>query len=242
MPAGILTVSLRWCVVRPSPLHVVQGLVMTRPGAAALAARARHREKSLLKAQLAVAFALRAGGRRASRRRAGAVTGLARFEPRNLDRRLDAFGRFFEGDLEVVAQVGPRCGAAAAAAAAEQIAEPEHVAQAAEDVAEVGEDRRIEAGAGLRRHAGMAEAIVAAALVGVRENGVRLGRFLEFLFGGVVAGVAVRMVLQRQLPIRALDLLIGGVFRHAEDFVVVAFAHALATFTMAGRSSRSPSR
>ena len=87
----------------------------------------------------------------------------------------------------------------------------------------------------------MAEPIVAAALVRVGEDGVRLGASLNCLLGGVVARIAIRMVLQRQLAVGALDLLVGRVPRDAEDLVVVALAHALATFTIAGRSSRSPS-
>ena len=90
--------------------------------------------------------------------------------------------------------------------------------------------------------AGVAEAIVARALVGVAEDRVGLGRFLELLFGLLVALVAIGMELQRQLAIRALDLLIGGGPGDLEDLVVIALAHdAFATFTSAGRSSRSPS-
>ena len=54
--------------------------------------------------------------------------------------------------------------------------------------------------------AGVAEAIVGRALLRVGEHGVRLGRFLELLLGGLVAGIAVRVVLQRQLAVGALDL------------------------------------
>ena len=88
----------------------------------------------------------------------------------------------------------------------------------------------------------MPEPVVAAALFRIGENGVRLGRFLELFLGGMIAGVAIGMILQRQLPIGALDLLIVGVFGNAQNVVVIAFAHALATFTMAGRRRRSPSR
>ena len=78
----------------------------------------------------------------------------------------------------------------------------------------LGEDRRVEAaGAAARRDRGMAEAIVARALVGVGEHGVRLGRFLELLLGGLVARVAIGMVLERQLAIGALDVLVAGVAR-----------------------------
>jgi hypothetical protein len=86
----------------------------------------------------------------------------------------------------------------------------------------------------------VAEAVVGAALVGVRENGVGLGGFLELFFGGVVARIAIRVMLHRQLAVGALDLDSVRGPRHAEDLVVVAFAHAFATFTIDGRSNRSP--
>ena len=151
--------------------------------------------------------------------------------------RLDALRRLLELDLEVVAKIGAALRAGAAAAAAE----PENVAEAAEDVFEAAELRRIEA---LRAaaDAGVAEAIVAGALVAVAEDRVGLGRFLELLFGRLVALVAIGVELQRELAIRALDLLIGGGAGDLEDLVVIALAHdAFATFTSAGRSRRSPS-
>ena len=88
----------------------------------------------------------------------------------------------------------------------------------------------------------MAEAIVGGALIAVGEHAVGLGRFLERLFRRLVARIAVRVVLQRQLAIGTLQLRLGGRLGDAEDFVVVAFAHALATLTIAGRSRRSPLR
>ena len=96
-------------------------------------------------------------------------------------------------------------------------------------------------------HAGMAEAVVEAALLRVGEHRVGLGRLLEFVFRRFVAGIAVRMVLQRQLAVGALDLLVGGLTLDAQDLVVITLAHAgphaspFATFTIEGRSSRSPS-
>ena len=55
----------------------------------------------------------------------------------------------------------------------------------------------------------MAEAVVEAALLGVGEHRVRLGRFLELLLGRLVARIAIRVVLHRQLAVRALDLAVG---------------------------------
>src|SRR6266540_1710286 len=122
--------------------------------------------------------------------------------------------------------------------------EPKEVAKAAEDVLELGEDRRIDA----RRaradagHGRVTESIVPRALVPIGEHRVRLGRLLEPLLRRLVAGIAIGMVLERELPIGALDVLVARVSRNAEHRVVIALAHdAFATLTTAGRSSRSPS-
>jgi hypothetical protein len=87
----------------------------------------------------------------------------------------------------------------------------------------------------------VAEAIVETSLLRVGEDGVRLGALLEFLFGELVARVAVRMEFHRQPAVRALDFGLGRGLGDFEDLVVIALAHAFATFTIAGRSSRSPS-
>ena len=57
---------------------------------------------------------------------------------------------------------------------------------------------------------GVAEAVVQAALLAVGEHGVGFRGFLERFFGLVIAGIAVGMILQRELAVRALDLLIRG--------------------------------
>ena len=95
--------------------------------------------------------------------------------------------------------------------------------------------------------AGMAETVVEAALLRVGQDRVGLGRLLELLFRLLVAGIAVRVMLERQLAVRALDLLVAGLTVDAQDLVVVTSAHAgphaspFATLTIEGRSSRSPS-
>src|SRR6185503_16889547 len=208
-------------------------------GATALRAGARDGEEALLIANLALALALRAGGGVRPGRRSSAVTLLAALLPRNLHARFGAAGRFLEADLEVVAQIGAALRPAAAASAAEEVAEAEHVAEDVGEVAEFGEDRRVEAAAGRLADAGVPEAIVEAALLRVGEDGVRLGRFLELLLGDLVPRVAIGVELHRQLPVRALDFRFGRGPGNGEDLVVVALAHAFATFTIAGRSRRS---
>src|SRR3954470_11443434 len=210
-------------------------------GAAAGGAGARHGEKALLEPQLPGAAAVRAHFRRAARRRAGSLAALAGFFARDLDRRLGPGERLLERDLEVVAQIRSALRAAAAAPPPEHVTEPEEVAEVAEDVLEAGERIRIEAARPGAAHPGMPVTIVERALLGIGHDRVGFRRFLETLLGGVVAGIAIRVVLQRQLAIRALDLLIRGFPRDAEDLVIISLAHPLATFTIAGRSRRSPS-
>jgi hypothetical protein len=209
--------------------------------APALPAGARDREKPLLVSQLATAMALRTGGRRRALGRARATAGLAGLLPRNLNRRLEVRRRFFERDLEVVAKIGAALWSAAPSASAEDVGESKDVPQATEDVLETGEDIRIEAGGGGAAEPSVTEAVVHVALVGVRQDGVSLGRLLELLLGRVVARVAIGMVGQRKLAVCALDLLLRRRPRDGQYLVVVALAHDdFATFTIAGRNSRSP--
>src|SRR4029077_18764663 len=120
--------------------------------------------------------------------RAAAFAGLAGLQARHGDLLLDAARRVDEIDAHVDAQVGAalrsRDGPPRRPAAAENVPhrEPEH---AAEDVLEPGEDVGVEAAAERiargAADAGMAEAIVTGALVGVGEDRVGLGRLLELL-------------------------------------------------------------
>src|SRR5438094_1904579 len=165
-------------------------------GAAALRAGARDGEEPLLKTDLALSVTLRADGRRRPGRRPRAIARFAVLLARNLNGRFSAAGGFLERDLEVVPKIGATLRSAAPAAAAEQIAEAEDVAEPAENVFEAGEDTRIEATAGSgRADALMAESIVQAALGGVGEDGVRFRSLFEFFFGGTIARVAIRVVL-----------------------------------------------
>src|SRR5437763_2137883 len=84
----------------------------------------------------------------------------------------------------------------------------------------------------------MPESIVEAPLLGVGQNRVRLRGFLELFFRRVIPRIAVRMMFHRELAVGAFDVAVAGGAGDAEDLVVIAFAHAFATFTIAGRSSR----
>jgi hypothetical protein len=69
----------------------------------------------------------------------------------------------------------------------------------------------------------VSEAVVRGSLVRVRQDRVGLAAFLEFFFSVGVIWIAIRMKLQRQFAIGALDLLIVGFAGNPKHFVVVAF-------------------
>ena len=78
----------------------------------------------------------------------------------------------------------------------------------------------------VRSYAGVAKAVVGGALVRVAQHLVGLAGFLELLFRGMVAGIAVRVIFQRLLAIGALQLLVAHIPRNAQNFVVIGFAHS----------------
>src|SRR5919206_513555 len=61
--------------------------------------------------------------------------------------------------------------------------------------------------------------VVLLALLGVGQDRVRALDLLEALLGGLVAGVAVRVVLARELAVRLLDVLLRRLLVDAEDLV-----------------------
>lgn len=128
---------------------------------------------------------------------------------------------FLEFQRDIFAQIGTALGTAApAGSAAEKISEAEKVP---EDFADVLEDRGIESARSRAAYCGMSEAVVRGTLVGVRQDRVGLAAFFEFFFGIGIIRIAIRMELQRQLAIGALDLLFVGFAGNPKYFVVVAF-------------------
>jgi hypothetical protein len=235
MPAGMRTVTRTLALDQAGAAAGRAWRANDLARAPAVAARPRDDEEALLIAQLARAAALRARFFDVPGAVPKAIAGFARLFAWNLDRGFGARKRFFERDLEVVAQIGAarRTGATAAAAEAEEVAE---------DVREVAERFGIEATTAGARDAGHAEPVVPRAFLGVAEHGIRLGGFLEFFFGGGVALIAVRMMLEREFAIGALDVLVACAAGDAQNLVVVLLLHAFATLTRAGRKRREPSR
>jgi len=71
-----------------------------------------------------------------------------------------------------------------------------------------------------------AELVVELALFGAGEDLEGGAHLLELLLGGLVAGVHVRVVLARELPVRLLDLVLARAAGDAEQLVEV-LSHAV---------------
>src|SRR5205823_1862052 len=66
-----------------------------------------------------------------------------------------------------------------------------------------------------------AQLVVNLALLGIAQDVVGFGDLLEFLFGFLVAGIDVRMVLARQLAEGLAELIRRGALFYAQDGVIV---------------------
>src|SRR5215217_328623 len=205
----------------PGALAARAGVRHHRARAAAVPAGTRHREEALRVAQLPAAAARSARARARTALAAGAGARLALLRPGNRHLGTAAERGLLEGDLQVVAQVrATRAGAAPTSpATAEDVAE-----NLAEDVVDVD---ALEPAAGateaLEGIARVSEAVVLRPPLGVAQHLVGLRGFLELLLGLVVPRVAIRVVLERHLAERALQLLRGDGLLDAQDLVVVAF-------------------
>jgi hypothetical protein len=67
------------------------------------------------------------------------------------------------------------------------------------------------------------ETVVLRPFLGIAQNGISFRSFLESLLRRFVPGIAVGMVLECKLSVRALDFLFGCAARNAEDVVEIAF-------------------
>jgi len=154
------------------------------------------------------------------RLRAVAPAGGADFISLELDFLLCAKDSFFEGQLNFHLEVTPTLGCFATRSARSPPAAKPKTKQLLEKIAEVR---------GVIRHATnvaqalLAEAVIAGALVGIREHAVGLVDLLEFLLS-VVLFVDIRVELARKFTEGLLDLVLRGVPRYAEDFVIIAVA------------------
>ena len=76
----------------------------------------------------------------------------------------------------------------------------------------------------------VAVAVVRGALLGIAQDAVRLGRFFELLFGLLIVGIPVGMILERQFTIRALQRRVVAVAADTQYFVVVALGGSVRSF------------
>ena len=141
---------------------------------------------------------------RCSRRGAHAVAGFAASQLGELDLLFDAGDGLFEGELQVVTEIGApglswrmRTASASKEIAAEKFAE---------NVSEVRKDVFNAAEVCLTLQTFVSVAVVKFAFFRVAQDGVSLGGLFEPIFGFEVAGIAVWVTLERKTPIGLLDL------------------------------------
>jgi hypothetical protein len=135
--------------------------------------------------------------------------------------RFRAENRFFEFQRDIFTQIGTALGTAApAGTASEEISEAEKVP---ENLADVLKNSGVEAARSPTAHGSVSEAVVCRPLVRVGKDRVGFAAFFEFLFCVGIIRVAIRMKLQRQPAIGALDLLLVSFAGNPENFVIVAF-------------------
>jgi len=189
--------------------YLVDGLA---GAAAARAGRHVHEatEHRLLDlAHLATPVALLARGDGRARLRAVAAAALARLEARDLDPAIAPAHGVDELDLELHPKIGATHRPALAAA---RLAAEERV----EQVVDAEADGAI----------GAPEHVVPLAALRVREDLVRLGHFAE-AERCLLGLIHVRVVLARELPVRAADLVFRRFARDPKDGVVIGAGHQL---------------
>src|SRR6185503_19745881 len=86
------------------------------------------------------------------------------------------------------------------------------------------------------------ELVIFLALGRIAEDFIGLVDLLELVLGRLVAGIDVRVVLARQLPVRLLELLVRGGFRDAERGVIVFEVHRQSNPSIRLNSSSSSAR
>jgi hypothetical protein len=192
--------------------------------ALACSAAARYGKETLLIPYLPAPGAGGAGDGRLAGSGAAAFALLTLFQSPHLYLLGNAKDSFLELESEIFTKVGAALCARtpSPALAAEHVAKAEQVA---EDVVEIVEHGGVESAVAARTagNARVTEAVVARALLAVGKNRIRFAAFLEALLGLRIVGIAIGMVLQRQLAIGALDFLVVGRAADAQNFVVIAF-------------------
>ena len=141
--------------------------------------------------------------------------------------RIFALGGVFQGDFHGVAQVVAAVDLTATACTP-CAATAEHVAKnIAKGFSKAATAAKTATHAAVGVYAGVTVLVISSALLAVREHFVGLFGLFELLFGflGLLALIAVRVVLHGQLAVGLFQFFVRGGLADAEDFVKVAFGH-----------------
>ena len=190
-------------------------------------------EKALAHLYCARAVAGAAGFDGRTRLGTAAFAGFASLPGGDANLRIFAARCFFQRNLHGVAQVATAkylTPAACAPAAARAALLAKHVTEnIAKRLCKPAKSfcTRTTRAAHVRVHPGVTVLIIGSAFLRIRQHFISFFGFLEFLFGSLcrVTLIAVRVMLHRLFAIRLFNLFLGGVFRHAQGFVIVTFGH-----------------
>ena len=87
---------------------------------------------------------------------------------------------------------------------------------------------------------GMSELIVSGAFLLVLQDFVGLIDLFEALFRLAVTGIAIRVILHRQLAIRRFELTVACPAIDSENVVIVSLGHRCLKFPVSGRDRHQP--
>jgi hypothetical protein len=192
-----------------SSFTFASGTRISNHAARSLAGRTRPRntEKSLLITHLPVAVASSASYRRFALGAAGTAAFFTSVMTPHVDCGVSAENCLFKFQRDVFAQIGAALGpSAGSSAAAKKIVDPEKIA---EDFAEILNGGFVTS-ASSATQPGVSIAIVGGTFIAVGQHGISLATLFELFFGVRVIRIAIRMKLQRELAVGALDLLLAG--------------------------------
>jgi hypothetical protein len=174
--------------------------------AVALIARPGNTEESLLKTHLALSMACGTGLRRGAWFSAVSATAFTGAVPRNLDFLFRAESSFFKGKGQIVAKVF--------SSAPSTPPPPSGTKKLSENVSEDIFESRRKVEAACKRTAitkgRMTELVVLSSFLRIGEDLISFGNVLEFFFCLFVAWVAIRVILQGELPVGFLDLVFAS--------------------------------
>ena len=186
-----------------------------------------HAEKGLLGiGDLTGTAALRTLLRLGTRLCAAAVTIFTFFLISDLDVFLNAEDSIHEADPHVDPDIGPLHGSVvaascAAAAAAEEVAE-----DIAEDITHVAaeiETAKAASSAAALFEGCVAELVILASLIRIRQDRIGFGGLLELGLGILVSRIDIRVILLGQLPVGLLQVCFRRVSGNTEDLIIISF-------------------